>query len=67
MSDTASETKRKAIVVGAGMAGLTSALRLAELGLSVTLCDAGQVGGRTKSILIDGKDKVSVGGEFSPS
>lgn len=51
-----------AVVVGGGMAGLTTAYRLASLKQKVALCDAWEVGGRTKSIEIDG-DKVSVGGE----
>ena len=51
------------VVVGAGMAGLTTALRLAQLGQKVALTDAWQIGGRTKSIAMENGDKVSVGGE----
>lgn len=49
------------VVVGAGLAGLSTAYRMASLGKKVLLCDAYEIGGRTKSIDW-GSDKVSVGG-----
>eukprot|EP01127_Copromyxa_protea_P004275 TRINITY_DN14156_c0_g1_i1.p1 TRINITY_DN14156_c0_g1~~TRINITY_DN14156_c0_g1_i1.p1 ORF type:complete len:972 (+),score=219.29 TRINITY_DN14156_c0_g1_i1:27-2918(+) len=54
------------VVIGGGLAGITSAMRMAKLGCSVVLCDAWELGGRTKSLLMDnGKDKVSVGGTWA--
>jgi len=44
-----------AIVVGAGLAGLTGARRLAELGWKVSVLEAGdQVGGRVRTDRVDG-------------
>ena len=43
------------VVIGAGMAGLVSALQLAQQGLSVTVVDkADQPGGKVRQILVDG-------------
>ena len=50
------------VVVGAGLAGLSTAYRLVSLKQKVILCDAWQVGGRTKSIVLGGSDHISVGG-----
>ena len=48
-------TDHKVVVIGAGMAGLVSALQLAQQGLSVTVVDkAGQVGGKVRHILVNG-------------
>jgi 1-hydroxycarotenoid 3,4-desaturase len=45
----------KVVVIGAGIAGLVSALQLAQQGLSVTVVDkAEQVGGKVRQIMVDG-------------
>lgn len=47
--------ERRAIVVGAGIAGLTAARRLAEAGCSVIILEASDdVGGRIRSDVVDG-------------
>ncbi len=47
--------EHRVVVVGAGMAGLVSALALADQGLSVTVIDkAEQVGGKMRQIMVDG-------------
>ena len=47
--------EHRVVVVGAGMAGLVSALQLAHHGLSVTVIDkGGQVGGKMRQLLVDG-------------
>ncbi|NDF05245.1 MAG: FAD-dependent oxidoreductase, partial [Betaproteobacteria bacterium] len=44
--------EHKVVVVGAGMAGLVSALQLAQQGLSVTVVDkADQVGGKMRQLM----------------
>jgi glycine/D-amino acid oxidase-like deaminating enzyme len=43
------------VVVGAGLAGLTCALRLTRVGRSVTVVEAGAVGGRARSRMVDGR------------
>ena len=45
----------KVVVIGAGIAGLVSALQLAQQGLSVTVVDkAEQVGGKVRQIMVNG-------------
>ena len=47
--------EHKVVVVGAGMAGLVSALQLAQQGLSVTVVDkADQVGGKMRQLMPNG-------------
>jgi len=47
--------EHRVVVIGAGMAGLVSALQLAQQGLSVTVVDkADQPGGKVRQILVDG-------------
>lgn len=47
-------TARKAIVVGAGVAGLTAARTLADSGVHVVILEAGDdVGGRVRSDVVD--------------
>jgi phytoene dehydrogenase-like protein len=41
------------VVVGAGLAGLTCALRLARAGRAVTVVEGGAVGGRTRSRMLE--------------
>lgn len=55
-----------AIVVGAGVAGLTAARGLAEAGLSVVLLEAAErVGGRVRTVRLAGSDwPVEAGAEF---
>lgn len=43
------------VVVGAGLSGLTCALRLARAGRSVTVIEGGAVGGRTRSRMVEGR------------
>lgn len=53
-------------VVGSGISGLTSALRLSQRGLTVVVIEAGDtIGGRTRSIQFDEEAKVSVGGTWA--
>ena len=47
--------EHKVVVIGAGMAGLVSALQLAHQGLSVTVVDkADQVGGKMRQLMVGG-------------
>ena len=61
MAETHSESKdrRRAFVIGAGVAGLAAATRLAEQGICVTLYEAaGQAGGRCRSYYDPALDQV---------
>lgn len=53
------------IVVGAGLAGLTAALRLTQLGHSITVCEArDRVGGRVHTVALGNGAIVEMGGEW---
>ncbi len=53
------------VVVGAGIAGLTAALRLSEGGFDVTVLEArDRVGGRLLSVKLDNGAVVEMGGEW---
>ncbi len=55
---------KRVIVVGAGVAGLVAAVKLAEAGCSVTVVEAGnRVGGRIRTVHTDGI-AVETGAEF---
>lgn len=59
------ETDYDVIVIGGGLSGLTTTLRLAQAGLNVILFEAlDDIGGRTQSIYIHG-NRVSKGGTWS--
>ncbi|MBU9765121.1 FAD-dependent oxidoreductase [Mycobacterium sp. TNTM28] len=54
----------KVIVVGAGLAGLCAAVRLADAGCEVELLEArDEIGGRSRSRLVDGT-VIELGGQF---
>ncbi len=53
------------VVVGAGMAGLTAALRLTQRGHDVTVLEAGdRVGGRVRSVTLSNGEVGELGGEW---
>lgn len=55
---------RRVVVIGAGLAGLTAALRLLDAGRDVTVLEAsGTVGGRARPATLNGRS-VDVGGTF---
>ena len=55
----ASRNQRRAFVIGAGLAGLAAATRLAARGIAVTLFEAaGQAGGRCRSYFDPALDQV---------
>ena len=56
------------VVVGAGMAGLTAALRLTQAGHRVTVLEAGdRVGGRVRSVTLSNGEVGELGGEWLSS
>ncbi|MEM9028806.1 MAG: 1-hydroxycarotenoid 3,4-desaturase CrtD [Pseudomonadota bacterium] len=58
---TALKTPR-AIVVGAGIGGLSSALMLAHAGMSVRVCEAGDaIGGKLRQVQFPGHDGIDCG------
>ncbi|AXV18340.1 flavin monoamine oxidase family protein (plasmid) [Neorhizobium sp. SOG26] len=53
------------IIVGAGFAGLSSALDLADAGLKICLLEAqDRVGGKVESALLSGGQRIDTGGQF---
>ncbi len=53
------------VVVGAGVAGLTAALRLTQRGHDVTALEAGdRVGGRARSVTLSNGEVGELGGEW---
>ena len=51
----ANSSARRVIVIGAGVAGLVSALQLARRGLQVTLLEAAeQPGGKMRQLMVEG-------------
>ena len=58
----------RAVVVGAGFAGLTAARRLADAGWDLTVLEArDRVGGRVWSLSLDNGEVVEMGGEWIAS
>ena len=56
------------VVVGAGLAGLTAALRLTQSGHRVTVLEAGdRVGGRVRSVTMSNGEVGELGGEWLSS
>ena len=56
------------VVVGAGLAGLTAALRLTQAGHRVTVLEAGdRVGGRVRSVTMSKGEVAELGGEWLSS
>ena len=67
-SSDASPSGRRVVVVGAGLAGLTVAYRLAQRGQLVELYDANsRLGGRAYTMHSNFTNKVELGGEFIDS
>ncbi len=55
----------KVVVIGAGMAGLTAALRLTQAGHEVTVLEAQKrVGGRVRSVILSNGEVAELGGEW---
>ena len=54
MEPTVQETRADVVVVGGGLAGLTSAVLAAGSGATVTLVDGGSLGGRARTAVKDG-------------
>ncbi|MCP3975702.1 MAG: FAD-dependent oxidoreductase [bacterium] len=55
----------KVVVIGAGMAGLTAALRLTQAGHDVTVLEAqNRVGGRLRSMILSNGEVAELGGEW---
>ena len=58
-------TGPKVVVVGAGLAGLTAASRLAESGVDITVLEARErVGGRTHGIEVSAGSWVDAGAAY---
>ncbi|MEE9179218.1 MAG: FAD-dependent oxidoreductase, partial [Acidimicrobiia bacterium] len=58
----------RVVVVGAGMAGLTAALRLTQKGYDVTVLEArDRVGGRVHSVTLSNGEVAELGGEWISS
>ncbi|MGH2631405.1 MAG: FAD-dependent oxidoreductase, partial [Actinomycetota bacterium] len=59
------DTRRRAVVVGAGFAGLSAARSLADAGLQVTVLEARErVGGRVWSVSLTNGAVVELGAEW---